>query len=160
MRGCVPPRTPNLVKFLKNHHQEQVDKLVLKNQMEIGIVEDIRSFVKQKCTIEKSYAESLLKLSSNFQGKKQPNIPDIKKEGREEEGREERLEEGRRSRSETRRVSFSGDSMPSGQPASMCRLNVRGSYMDLAHDDRLRYDVTESYPIFINSHFWSAQHQG
>ena len=146
MRGCVPPRTPNLVKFLKNHHQEQVDKLVLKNQMEIGIVEDIRSFVKQKCTIEKSYAESLLKLSSNFQGKKQPNIPDIKKEGREEEGREVRLEEGRRSRSDTRRVSLSGDSMPSGQPASMCRLDgeTRCARLDVP-GSMCRLDVPDSY---------------
>ena len=63
MRSDLPPRATNLVKFLRNHHQEQVqwnliqdlsnpnhqvDKLVLKNQMEMGIVEDIRSFVKQK----------------------------------------------------------------------------------------------------------------
>ena len=38
--------------------------------VETGMIHDTRSFVKQKCTIEKSYAESLLKLSSNFQNKK------------------------------------------------------------------------------------------
>ena len=74
---CIPPRNGNIVKFLKNHHQEQLDKLVLKNQLEIGIVEDIRNFVKQKCSLEKSYAEGLLKLSTNFQNKKIPNIPDV-----------------------------------------------------------------------------------
>ena len=73
----IPPRNGNIVKFLKNHHQEQLDKLVLKNQLEIGIVEDIRNFVKQKCCLEKSYAEGLLKLSTNFQNKKIPNIPDV-----------------------------------------------------------------------------------
>ena len=73
----IPPRNGNIVKFLKNHHQEQLDKLVLKNQLEIGIVEDIRNFVKQKCSLEKSYAEGLLKLSTNFQNKKIPNIPDV-----------------------------------------------------------------------------------
>lgn len=73
----IPPRNGNIVKFLKNHHQEQLDKLVLKNQLEIGIVEDIRNFVKQKCNLEKSYAEGLLKLSTNFQNKKIPNIPDV-----------------------------------------------------------------------------------
>ena len=51
--------------------------MVLKNQLEIGIVEDIRNFVKQKCSLEKSYAEGLLKLSTNFQNKKIPNIPDV-----------------------------------------------------------------------------------
>ena len=66
----LPQRGGNLLKFLKSHHQEQVEKLLQKNQLEIDIVEDIRSFVKQKCSLDKTYAESLLKLSTNFQSRK------------------------------------------------------------------------------------------
>lgn len=118
MRGCVPPRSHNLAKFLRNHHQEQVDKLLLKNQIEVGIVEDIRSFVKQKCLIEKCYAESLLKLSSNFQNKKQPNIPDIETSTTSRSSA--RSDTRSSARSDTRRVSLSGDSLPTGGTFLIC----------------------------------------
>ena len=68
----------NMLKDLKDHHQDQLDKLTVKNQHEIDMLEDIRSFIKQKCSLEKTYAEGLLKLSSNFQNKKRLNVPDIK----------------------------------------------------------------------------------
>ena len=76
-----PIPTPNetLIKYLKNHHQQQLDKLLVKNQLEIDIVEDIRNFVKQKCNLDKNYAEGLLKLSTNFQNRKIPNIPNLEK---------------------------------------------------------------------------------
>ena len=96
----IPPRNGNIVKFLKNHHQEQLDKLVLKNQLEIGIVEDIRNFVKQKCSLEKSYAEGLLKLSINFQNKKIPNIPAVESHMNDAENTEEKRK---------RRVSLTAD---------------------------------------------------
>ena len=66
----LPQRNVNLLKFLKSHHQEQIEKLLQKNQIEIDLVEDIRSFIKQKCTLDKTYAEALLKLSTNFQNRK------------------------------------------------------------------------------------------
>ena len=47
----------SILKYLRNHHQQQLDKLLVKNQLEIDIVEDIRNFVKQKCTLDKNYAE-------------------------------------------------------------------------------------------------------
>ena len=103
----IPPRNGNIVKFLKNHHQEQLDKLVLKNQLEIGIVEDIRNFVKQKCSLEKSYAEGLLKLSTNFQNKKIPNIPDV--ESHINDADNENTEEKRK-----RRVSLTADDTIAG----------------------------------------------
>ena len=103
----IPPRNGNIVKFLKNHHQEQLDKLVLKNQIEIGIVEDIRSFVKQKCTLEKSYAEGLLKLSTNFQNKKIPNIPDVASRPKENPSPQKEKRK--------RRVSLSGDNILTGK---------------------------------------------
>ena len=72
-------KTENLVQYLKSHHQQQIEKLLHKNQLEIDIVEDIRNFVKQKCNLEKNYAEGLLKLSTNFQNKKIPNIPNVER---------------------------------------------------------------------------------
>ena len=51
-----------------------MEKLLQKNQLEIDIVEDIRSFVKQKCSLDKAYAESLLKLSTNFQSRKLADV--------------------------------------------------------------------------------------
>ena len=72
-----PSKTENLVQYLKTHHQQQIEKLLQKNQLEIDIVEDIRNFVKQKCNLEKNYAEGLLKLSTNFQNKKIPNVPNV-----------------------------------------------------------------------------------
>ena len=72
-----PSKTENIVQYLKTHHQQQIEKLLQKNQIEIDIVEDIRNFVKQKCNLEKNYAEGLLKLSTNFQNKKIPNVPNV-----------------------------------------------------------------------------------
>ena len=41
-----------------------------KNQNELDLLDDIKNFMKQKATIEKTYAESLLKLSSVYGSKK------------------------------------------------------------------------------------------
>ncbi|CAH1119737.1 unnamed protein product [Phaedon cochleariae] len=79
-----PPRKGNYVKFLKNLHTEQINKLILKNQHECDLLEDIRSFIIKRSAIEKSYSEALLKISSAYLNKKIPNIPDIKLEGGEE----------------------------------------------------------------------------
>ncbi|XP_055843130.1 protein nervous wreck isoform X5 [Episyrphus balteatus] len=79
-----PPRKGNYVKFLKNLHTEQVSKLQLKNQHECDLLEDIRQFTIKRSSIEKSYSEALLKISSAYLNKKIPNIPDIKMEGMEE----------------------------------------------------------------------------
>ncbi|XP_054734822.1 protein nervous wreck isoform X7 [Anastrepha obliqua] len=77
-------KSGNYVKFLKNLHTEQVAKLQLKNQHECDLLEDIRQFTIKRSAIEKSYSESLLKISSQYLNKKIPNIPDIKMEGMEE----------------------------------------------------------------------------
>ncbi|KAE9540043.1 hypothetical protein AGLY_005295 [Aphis glycines] len=79
-----PPRKGNYVKFLKNLHSEQIAKLLLKNQNECDLLEDIRSFLIKKSSIEKSYSDALLKISVAFLNKKIANIPDIKTEGSEE----------------------------------------------------------------------------
>ena len=98
----VPKNNDNILKYLRNHHQQQIDKLLMKNQLEIDIVEEIRSFVKQKCNLDKNYAESLLKLSTNFQNKKLANIPNILRINRSET-------ETIASPVNTRRISLTGD---------------------------------------------------
>ena len=107
----IPPRSGSVVKFLKNHHQEQLDKLVLKNQLEIALVEDVRNFAKQKCNLEKTFAEGMLKLTTNFLGRKIPNIPDVESSTK---------ESARRKREKRkRRVSLSGDDIIAGTSLSL-----------------------------------------
>ena len=64
--------------------------------------------MKQKCSLEKSYAEGLLKLSTNFQNKKIANIPDV------ECGAEDATNTTSEKEKSKRRVSLSGDDNPSG----------------------------------------------
>lgn len=56
----------NYAKFLKNLHSEQLAKLQLKNQHECDLLEDIRQFTIKRSTIERSYSEALLKISSAY----------------------------------------------------------------------------------------------
>ena len=98
----LPSKTDNLVQNLKNHHQQQIEKLLLKNQLEIDIVEDIRNFVKQKCNLEKNYAEGLLKLSTNFQNKKIPKVPNVDRNNEPQENFSNPVA--------NRRISLTGDS--------------------------------------------------
>ncbi|XP_017781110.1 PREDICTED: F-BAR and double SH3 domains protein 2 isoform X2 [Nicrophorus vespilloides] len=79
-----PPRKGNYAKFLKNLHQEQIAKLLAKNQHECDLLEDIRTFIIKRCAIERSYSDALLKISSAYLNKKIPNIPDIKLDGGDE----------------------------------------------------------------------------
>ena len=100
----LPTQNETLIKYLKNHHHQQLDKLIVKNQLEIDIVEDIRNFVKQKCNLDKNYAEGLLKLSTNFQNRKIPNIPNLEITQSAEE-----KEANNSSTNSQRRISLTGD---------------------------------------------------
>lgn len=73
----------NHAKFLKTLHSEQVAKLQLKNQHECELLEDIRQFTIKRSAIEKTYSESLLKISSVYLNKKMVSIPEIKLDGTE-----------------------------------------------------------------------------
>lgn len=73
----------NFSKYLKSLHTEQVAKLQLKNQHECELLEDIRQFTIKRSAIEKSYSESLLKISSIYLNKKMVCIPEIKLDGSE-----------------------------------------------------------------------------
>lgn len=68
---------------MKNLHTEQLAKLQLKNQHECELLEDIRQFTIKRSSIEKSYSEALLKISSAYLNKKMANIPEIKMDGSE-----------------------------------------------------------------------------
>lgn len=70
-------------KYLKGLHSEQLAKLQLKNQHECELLEDIRQFTIKRSAIEKSYSESLLKISSLYLNKKMVCIPEIKLDGSE-----------------------------------------------------------------------------
>ncbi|XP_021207946.1 nervous wreck isoform X3 [Bombyx mori] len=79
-----PPRKSNYTKFLKNLHTEQIAKLHAKNQHECDLLEDLRCYIVKRSSIERSYSEALLKISSAYLNRKIPNIPDIKVDGAEE----------------------------------------------------------------------------
>ncbi|XP_035709024.1 protein nervous wreck-like isoform X3 [Folsomia candida] len=73
-----PMRKGPYLKVLTNVHKEQIARLQAKNQHECDLLEDIRSFTKQRSAIEKSYAEALLKISNAYLNKKIPSIPDLR----------------------------------------------------------------------------------
>ena len=50
--------------------QEHFNNLQGKNQSELDLLDDIKNFMKQKAAIEKTYAESLHKLSTVYGSKK------------------------------------------------------------------------------------------
>ena len=65
-----PPRKGAYNKEVANLHKEQLVNVQAKNQQELDLLDDIKAFMKQKATLEKNYAEGLLKLSSVYSSKK------------------------------------------------------------------------------------------
>jgi len=65
-----PPRKGAYNKTVSNLHKEQLANIQAKNQQELDLLDDIKAFMKQKSTIEKNYAEGLLKLSAVYGTKK------------------------------------------------------------------------------------------
>ena len=74
-----PPRKGAYSKHVQALHKDQITKLQAKNGQEIDLLEDIRTFMKQKAAIEKHYADALLKLSTSHLNHKLAAIPDIQK---------------------------------------------------------------------------------
>ncbi len=62
-----PPRKGAFLKHVQNLHKDQYTSTQLKNSQEIDLLDDIMGYVKKRGAIEKQYAESLLKLSNNYQ---------------------------------------------------------------------------------------------
>ncbi|KAK2704358.1 protein nervous wreck-like isoform X2 [Artemia franciscana] len=67
-------------KILKTVHTDQIAKLQVKNQQECELLEDIRNFMKQRSSIEKSCAESLIKVCGTYLSKKVPPVSETAKE--------------------------------------------------------------------------------
>ncbi|XP_071786557.1 F-BAR and double SH3 domains protein 2-like isoform X3 [Asterias amurensis] len=65
-----PPRKVKLGQELRVTHTEQLSNLHAKHQQESDLLEEIRDFCKQRATIEKTYAQSLQKLATQFQQKR------------------------------------------------------------------------------------------
>ncbi|XP_025085240.1 F-BAR and double SH3 domains protein 2-like isoform X2 [Pomacea canaliculata] len=76
----IPPRKVKPSVSLKNIHAEQTSKLQSKHQQECDILEDIRTFFKQKSTLEKEYAQGLLKVTTQLLKRDFPAQPDIASE--------------------------------------------------------------------------------
>ncbi|KAL5013058.1 hypothetical protein ScPMuIL_011609 [Solemya velum] len=75
-----PPRKVKHTAVLKNIHSEQLSKLQAKHQHECELLEDIRNFSRQRSIIEKEYAQSLLKLTSQLLKRDFPAMPDLPSE--------------------------------------------------------------------------------
>ena len=72
-----PPRKGAYSKHVQQLNKDQLTKLQAKHSQEIQLLENIRTFMKQRSAIEKQYAESLLKLTTSYLNHKIANIPDI-----------------------------------------------------------------------------------
>ncbi|XP_070197657.1 F-BAR and double SH3 domains protein 2-like isoform X2 [Littorina saxatilis] len=72
-----PPRKVKPAVALKHIHAEQVSKLQAKHQQECDILEDIRTYYRQKATLEKEYAQGLLKVTTQLLKRDFPAQPDI-----------------------------------------------------------------------------------
>ncbi|XP_070554041.1 F-BAR and double SH3 domains protein 2-like isoform X2 [Ptychodera flava] len=74
-----PPRKTKISQHVRNVHAEQATKLHAKHQTENDLLEDIRDFAKQRSSIEKTYAQALIKLAQDFYAKRKfPPTPDVK----------------------------------------------------------------------------------
>ncbi|KAK3577241.1 hypothetical protein CHS0354_030521 [Potamilus streckersoni] len=75
-----PPRKVKVTAALKNIHSEQVSKIQAKHQQECDLLEDIRTFTRQRSIIEKEYAQALLKLTGQLLKRDFPAMPDLTSE--------------------------------------------------------------------------------
>nr|XP_040568675.1 LOW QUALITY PROTEIN: protein nervous wreck-like [Lepeophtheirus salmonis] len=75
-----PPRKGAFSKLCQNLNKEQHSKLQIKIQQEGDLLEDIRTFVKQKASIEKHYADGMLKLSTTYSNRRIASLVDINDE--------------------------------------------------------------------------------
>ncbi|XP_053400156.1 F-BAR and double SH3 domains protein 2-like isoform X2 [Mercenaria mercenaria] len=81
-----PPRKVKPSAQLKTLHTEQLSKLQAKHQQECDLLEDIRTFSRQRSVLEKEYAQGLLKLTGQLLKRDFQAMPDLSTE----DGREHR----------------------------------------------------------------------
>ncbi len=73
------PRKGAYSKHIQSLHKDQMSRLQAKNSQEIDLLEQIKSFAKQKAALDKSRADGMLKLCTAQLNHKLAAIPDIQK---------------------------------------------------------------------------------
>uniref|UniRef100_UPI00358EA2C1 F-BAR and double SH3 domains protein 2 isoform X2 n=1 Tax=Myxine glutinosa TaxID=7769 RepID=UPI00358EA2C1 len=64
-----PPRKAKVYQEVRTLHSEQLARLQAKHQLESDLLEDIRTFCKQRAAIEKEYSQALQKLTAQYMKK-------------------------------------------------------------------------------------------
>ena len=77
MSGNLPPRKGAYTKHITALHKDQYIRIQAKNAQELELMEDVHGYMKKRAVIEKTYADALLKLTSQYQSHKILPIPDI-----------------------------------------------------------------------------------
>ncbi|XP_069574907.1 F-BAR and double SH3 domains protein 2-like [Brachyistius frenatus] len=61
-----PPRKVRVTQELKHTHAEQMNRLQIKHQTEIDLLEDLRTFSQKRAAVERDYAQGLQKLANQY----------------------------------------------------------------------------------------------
>lgn len=69
VRSLTIAKSGQLTSQIKPILTEQQKRLHEKHGHDVDLIEDLRTFIKVKCNIEKDYAQALIKLISNHQKK-------------------------------------------------------------------------------------------
>lgn len=67
-------KSQNMVSNCKSVLNEQHNRLQTKHNLDIDLMDDLRTYIKAKCNIERDYAQALIKLSNHHQAKKYPQF--------------------------------------------------------------------------------------
>ena len=69
VRSLTAAKSGQLAGQLKPILSDQQHRLHAKHGFDADLIEDLRTYIKIKCSIEKDYAQALIKLTSNHQKK-------------------------------------------------------------------------------------------
>ena len=69
VKSIAAGKSGQLHSHIKPILNEQHQRLVAKNTADLDLIDDLRTFIKVKCNIEKDYAQALIKLISHHQKK-------------------------------------------------------------------------------------------
>jgi len=71
--GSISGKSGTLLSQAKPILNEQHNRLANKHLLDLDLIDDLRTFIKTKCSLEKDYTQSLIKLA-NSQSKKYPTF--------------------------------------------------------------------------------------
>ena len=69
VRSICAGKSGNIASHIKPVLADQVHRLQDKNHYDVDLIDDLRTFIKVKCNIEKDYAQALVKLANSHQKK-------------------------------------------------------------------------------------------